>query len=282
MLNLKFWKDPVFSKVIAWFIIAILTIIIASTRKYFLKLIGNINNNISIEEGILRLPTHYIIILLTSLLIAIILLIFIKFKSNIKTKELSNNKLGFVKFLEKGTSDLLTYNELIEESKNIKLMFVSASYFLTTFYNELRKSLIKGGDIQLLLASPNSSFVNDINEIENRKDTNGISQEINLSIERLKQLVSEARKESRLPSTGNATEYGFYNTHLRSSLIIIDNKYCFVIPNVPPKRTRESLGFFFNLDNTSDDNPSSYYLYHFDSLFCELKEKNKIYSVRNE
>lgn len=180
--------------------------------------------------------------------------------------------VGLKRVSSRGSLDTGDLSPCIRRAKTVKVMFVSGHTFLAHHHDDLRDCIQSGGEVKFLLASPKSPFVKDIDRSEGRKPSYGISKEIAASLERLKRLVSEITKNGVDP----IIEYGQYRTHLRISLIIIDDRYCYSILNYPPKRTSESLALMFDTHGLPDETPARHMIKHFDAIFSELKNHGQI------
>lgn len=179
-------------------------------------------------------------------------------------------KLNIQNVTLNGSIESAFLKERIDEAKSIKIMFVSGSTFLHIFNNNLRNLLIRGGRIKLLLANPDSDFVKEIEAIEKRSVVGSLSSEINGSIKRFNILIDQAKnRASDDVAKSMVAEYAFYNTHLRTSLVIIDDIYCYAIFNTPPKTTQESVGLYFI--NILNDNPASHFVEHFNEVYNSVK-----------
>lgn len=172
-----------------------------------------------------------------------------------------------------GSRDTRSLGPRIRVAEQVKIMFTSGATFLALHHEDLLACLQRGGRIRVLLAKPQSEFVEDVERAEGRSMRGEISDEIMHSIERLNRLVREAastKKGGKLLPT-SAVEYGHYRTHLRLSLVIVDDRYCYAILCYSPKRTTEALGLMFEVESISDDSPAHHITKHFDTVFEQLE-----------
>lgn len=183
------------------------------------------------------------------------------------------SNLGIERITTRGSVDTQYLRPLLRKAHSIKIMFVSAETFMTAHYGDLKECISKGGSVKLLIADKGNDFANDINAIEGRPLDDPVSIEISNSVKKLKRAVREAKQDG---ATSFSVEYGYFSTHLRVSLVIIDDRYCHTILNYPPKRTSESLGFLFQRRERNFRGPAADLIAHFDSVFKLLKDIGKV------
>jgi len=107
----------------------------------------------------------------------------------------------------------------------------------------------------------------------------GISQEIESSVKKVRKLVSEAIKSSGESVHDSVVEYGYYRTHLRMSLVIIDDRFCYAILCYSPKRTSEALALLFDTQGVANEGAPQHIIEHFDAVFKQLKEDGHIEQI---
>lgn len=173
-----------------------------------------------------------------------------------------------------GSLDTSSLGPLIRQANSLKIMFVSGDTFITAHLDNIKNCIEAGAKIQVILAKPNSDFIREIESIEGRPSEDGITPEIIGSINKLKRAVREANKTKPFK-----VEYGHFSTHLRVSMVIIDNKHCHVVLNYPPKRTRESLGLRLERQQETEQGVVADLIGHFDAVFQEIKKTDQIYEI---
>lgn len=176
-----------------------------------------------------------------------------------------------------GSKNTSILSEEIKNAKEIKALFVTAnSSFLADHREDLRDCVSKNGSLKLIIGTPNSQFIKDIEEIENLQGTRSINKEIECAIEQLESIKKDAKKINENIHPDNLVKYKNFSTQLRSSIILIDDRICYVIPNTPPITTRENLGFLFWGKNLNEKEGVKHFFKHFDELY----ERSKKHSVR--
>ena len=176
------------------------------------------------------------------------------------------NSMGIQRTSYAGSTDTAPLKRLIASAKNVKVMFTSGVTFLGNHHDDLRTCVVNGGEVTVLLASPNSPFVFDLEQLEGRDAISPISSEIKQSVARLKRIVREATKLVLASTAVGSIKYGYYRTHLRLSLIIIDDRYCYAILCYSPKRTSEALAFLFDVNEATDHPVGRHIIEHFDAV----------------
>ena len=181
-------------------------------------------------------------------------------------------ELSLKKIIYKGSKGTSILCEEIENAKEIKALFVTATNSFLADHNEnLRDCISNGGSLKVIIATPDSQFIKDIEEIEGRDD-GSIDKEIDGTKEKLKLLKNDAERKNKNIDPDKLVEYKHFSTQLRSSIILIDDKICYVVPNAPPIRSGESLGFLFWGKNLNKKKGVENFFKHFDELY-ELSKK---------
>lgn len=184
--------------------------------------------------------------------------------------------VGIRRLTMKGSIETKALRPLIRSAKSLKIIFVSADTFVTTHLNDIRECLEAGGDVRLIVATPDSEFIHNINLVENRPKDDGISPEISDTIKKIKRAAREARINS---DAEFKVSYGYFTTQLRLSLIIIDDRICHVILNYPPKRTSESLGITVEKKASDKKGLAVDLISHFDLLFRQLSSSDGVTQI---
>lgn len=189
--------------------------------------------------------------------------------------------LGLKRISFQGSRDTSGLGHKMKCAKKIRIMFTSGHTFLTAHRDDLRDCVRSGGAVRVLLAKPGSPFVKDVECLEGIGPEFGISKQISLSLVILKQLVSEANKAYSQQGGGSFfVEYGYYRTHLRMSLVIIDDRDCYAILCYSPKRTSEALALLFDTTGMPKDGAAQHIIEHFDAVFERLKSDGKIKQIK--
>ena len=180
-------------------------------------------------------------------------------------------EINLKKIIYKGSKDTSILCEEIKNAKEVKALFVTATNSFLADHNEnLRDCISNGGFLKVIIATRGSQFIKDIEEIEDR-DTGSIDKEIDGAIEKLKLLKKDAKKQAEQQEKNidpdKLVEYKHFSTQLRSSIILIDDKICYVVPNAPPIRSGESLGFLFWGKNLNKKEGVKNFFKHFDELY---------------
>ena len=197
-------------------------------------------------------------------------------KEQIAAKDLNSVRIKRVSYA--GSTDTAALKPLIASATKVKVMFTSGATFLATHHDDLRACVLRGGEVTVLLASANSPFVTDLEGLEGRGGgSSPISTEIKNSVERLGRIVSEAKNHAAVTTALGSIKYGHYGTHLRLSLIIIDDRYCYAILCYSPKRTSEALAFLFDISDEATDHPvGRHMLEHFDAVHLAIRSSGSI------
>lgn len=130
--------------------------------------------------------------------------------------------------------------------------------------------------IQVLLAKPNSEFINDTELNESETRVGHISPEINKTIAMLQEYLKMARDIEGNNGSVDRVYIGHYNTNLRSSILICDDSFGWLTLNLPPTRAVESPSFELKktddrLLNTAND--------HFDRVWTICRSNNSIIEI---
>ena len=132
----------------------------------------------------------------------------------------------------------------LRQARRIRIMAVSGLLLIRHIKEEIVTALReKGASVQVLVATPDSGFVQDVEQAESPMRQGQISPEI----QQIERLLAEYLAEAlggRSPSTVPCSiEIGHYSTHLRCSLILCDDKWGWVTINMAPKRAIELPSF---------------------------------------
>ncbi|MCJ7457170.1 hypothetical protein MUP07_10610 [Candidatus Bathyarchaeota archaeon] len=136
-----------------------------------------------------------------------------------------------------------TMSRHIEKSRIIRIMAVSAQSLIKSHKRAIVTSLRdNSAHVMILLATPRSEFVADLEKSESSSRMGQISPEI----EQVERLLSECAQEAsaaRQHGTVGAVDIGHYRTHLRCSLVLCDDSWGWITLNLAPKRAVELVSF---------------------------------------
>ena len=146
-------------------------------------------------------------------------------------------------------------------------MFTSGAKFFKELQELLRQALSAGTRVEILLATADSDFVNEIeamqkNPAEGQRNFNNISREIDEAAETLKALCED------IP--GAELYLGHFNTQYRGNITIIDDKVAFYNPVLAPRPSSKLLTMKADGPLLADC------IAHFDTLYKLLNEKGAI------
>ncbi len=158
-----------------------------------------------------------------------------------------SRKLGIRGLHKRGDDETERKIKIIENSKDIMIMAVSAKSFFHhlegAFVNSLLKHNLK---IQILLATVKSEFVKDVEIAEGKHRINKISKEIEDTEDQIVGILEEALNRSNISNLNkNKILVANYRSALRNFIIICDNKWGWLTLNMPPKRAVENFSFKF-------------------------------------
>jgi hypothetical protein len=160
-------------------------------------------------------------------------------------------------------------------ANRIRIMVLSGIGLIRSTKKEIIHALVnEKAFIQVLVCEPNTIFIIDTDEMEDREPSSHISTEIINVINLLNEYIKEAQTVKRKEEVGEI-KIGFFSTQLRSSLVICDNDYGWLTFNLPPERAVQSV----SLELIDSDNgllPRS--IKHFDRVWEILEENDKVLS----
>lgn len=180
---------------------------------------------------------------------------------------------GMIAITAKGTVDLDSVRPLVRKAKCVKCMSVSGGAILRNLHSAIEHMIENGGEFHLVLASPQSDFVRNIEKIEQRLAEGEISAEINLAISHLRGIIDKARSTKGSTRIKECT-YAYFTTHLRLSLVAIDDRYYYAVYNLPPHRTSETMGILYDRQCQSNVTVVNQLAEHFDAVIKDCKQRN--------
>lgn len=154
--------------------------------------------------------------------------------SNIEKSEMTKNHISHI--YSKGHA-IASFEHCLKSSSTIELRILgfSAEGFLHTYRSELTQFIRSGKNMKILLASPESLFVQQASEMEGRSK-DAISHSIYSAVELLEAIKTDA---SRMDSAGcGSIEIKHYDTEIRNQVLIcIDkcgNSFAWLTVLIPP------------------------------------------------
>ena len=133
-------------------------------------------------------------------------------------------------------------SERIAAARNIRIMAVSAQTVIKGNRDAIVSALRdKAASIQVLLARPNSKFVKDVERVESPTRSGHISNEILQTKALLEEYLIKAKESADSSVNIGTVEVRHYSSHLRASILVCDDQWCWYTPNLPPKRSIETF-----------------------------------------
>ena len=148
-----------------------------------------------------------------------------------------------------------------------RLMFTSGAKFFKALQDSLREALSSGTRVKILLATPDSDFVKEIEAMqkkpsEGQRNFNNISREIEEAEETLQSLCED------IP--GAELYLGHFNTQYRGNITIVDDRVAFYNPVLAPRPSSRLLTLKVDGHLLADCSA------HFDTLYKLLDETGAI------
>ena len=190
---------------------------------------------------------------------------------NGKQLEISRNQslFGIKDFLRKGVLPERDKKNLFREAILIRLCFANGYNFFCENFLEMESAQKRGTTIHVLLATPNSDFVNEIDIIEKRieRNKNSVGHDLDEVLRKLSSLCRYPNFQIR-----------HYNTMYRYSIILGTFKYgpmkAWFNIFLPPKLAIDSKMFFAE-DTHDDDNIVANLDEYFESVWNDDKLSTK-------
>jgi hypothetical protein len=127
--------------------------------------------------------------------------------------------------------------------------------------------------IHVLLANPNSTFLEEVEQMEGANRKNNIGPEIRAGEALLREYIDEAQNKFGAKGNIGKIYFGYYNTHFRLSILLCDNSWGWITLIMPPMRAVESVSVELKKFDASliDD-----CIRHFDSVWL----KSSVYEIK--
>lgn len=200
-------------------------------------LIGGLASIISIPDKYETIRTICIFFAAIMIIVGILSIIISHYRASLQCPtseiDLSARMLGISRIQQKG--DCTHIDQHIENSKNIKIIATTAVTLLRNKEHSYVKALEKGAEIRILISESNSKLLKDIDLIEGRKIP--CAQEI-IQVEGFLKNIRATTSKGKL-------KIGYYDTLLRSTLIICDN-WGWLTLTLPPTRCHNLPSFEIN------------------------------------
>jgi len=179
--------------------------------------------------------------------------------------------LGIHAFL--GQIDPRITHKKMSKAKNIKLMAVSGIYIIRNCKEEIINALRdQKAVIRILLASPGSILVSEIEEMESPHRSGQISQEIINSKQLLTEFVEEAKIGRSIEEIGIIL-LGHYSTQIRANMLICDDSWGWVTIGFPPKRSAQAFSFELS---KAENGLLSECIQHFDKCWAITENRHQV------
>lgn len=150
-------------------------------------------------------------------------------------------QLGIVQIYARGHGDQHQARIMAKARGSLRILVVSGRALIFGRKEAIVDALANGANLQILLATPHSQFVRDIESAESPQRQGEISREI-ASVEKLlTEYVGEAKKKA--VGAAGSVSVGYYSTELRCSLILCDTEWGWLTINLPPRRAVETCSF---------------------------------------
>jgi hypothetical protein len=165
------------------------------------------------------------VIAVTLVVICIVLSAFLQ---NVSPRALD----GHARILDSGPP--AEFIERLDTATRVDMIFTTGQRFLQTHKRHLEAMIANNGHLRVLVAKPRSQFLRDVQDMESGptwKRTD-LSSEVHGAIQTLREIREFSKR--------GVIEFGTYTTHLRTSAVIIDNKFAWVVLTFPPLRTTET------------------------------------------
>ena len=135
----------------------------------------------------------------------------------------------------------------IDTAVRVDIMFTTGQRFLQTHKRSLVSMVANNGHLRVLVARPRSQFLKDVQEMESSpaRTRADLSPEVRGALQTL--------QEIRETTQSGLIEFGTFTTHLRTSLVIINQRRAWLGITLPPFRTTETPGILATKDGRPDD-----------------------------
>lgn len=226
--------------------------------------------------GVSSAPAQAILLVLFILCLVAALILFLTSKFDVSTAFSILkvcNALGIRRIFLCGKQSVSSQmTQRLMAARTIRIISVSGQALIKAHKSELVKALKNNSAIiKVLIAEPDSEFVMDVEITESKSRRGQISPEIFQVEALLLEYLKEARDDNTQQLQCGRIELGHYTTHLRNSITICDDQWAWFTPNLPPKRSIETVSFELN---SKPDGLLVDCLIHFDRVW-ELAQRAK-------
>ena len=123
---------------------------------------------------------------------------------------------------------------------NIKMISTSAQKTYRFGYGEnLVEAMSRGCEVKVLLATTHSDYVNDLHDLQ-RYPPNGLPVGEHILNDEIIGFEAYFKNNSTSATEGRMT-IGHYRTHFRANMTIIDDRFGFYMPTLPPTSSKKTL-----------------------------------------
>ena len=212
-----------------------------SMVSFWVGIIGTIAALASLGPG--NLKFILVIVFLLLLIIGAIKYLSIIFDlKNAVSILISAKQLGIKRIHAYGRSGK-QMTKALKNAKNISILTASGSRFFWMYKATLTEALLKQRtNIKVALATPQSEFVKDIEEAEQRTSGNRADLEIDQVLAVLSECAKNAREKEKDEKRVGTIQVGHFTTQLRSTMIICDS-WAWMNIALPPKTAVDSVTF---------------------------------------
>jgi hypothetical protein len=216
---------------------------VASGLILLLSAIGSFASVYSIQEPMIRYPMLSACLLITFTALYLFLASYMDLWNAFRNLT-TIRSLGIRRVYSNGTSANELVRSNVKKAKSIRIVSVSGDALIKMLKDDLIYALrTNSASVRVLLATPNSQFVRDVEESENINRIGHISPEIVKAEALLREYLVEAKSSSQEHSVIGKVALGHYTTHLRSSLVLCDNAWGWLTLSLPPIRAVQSPSF---------------------------------------
>ena len=151
------------------------------------------------------------------------------------------------------------------ERDGIKMIATTGGSTIKKFGEYFSRTIRKGCQIHILVASKNSAYVNDLHQLQHAV---GLTHDLNRELD---DLVNFFRSQSASRAESTTITIGRYETQFRANMFIFDDKHCFYMPTLPPTESILSIGL--EVKKMKSDGLFENCRKHFDSIWQAVEKE---------
>lgn len=172
-------------------------------------------------------------------------------------------------------------SERLARARHIAIMSTSATRVIEIQKTYLVEALSAGCSLRLLVPELHSPFLRDVEQSESEDVyREPISEEIVKVRRRLREAVGEAgrlaARRNRAVRSGSV-RIGYFTTHLRSTMILVDDQWGWLTLTLPPARAPQTPSF--ELGSAGQHTLLDACLRHFDRTWAIVTERGKVDAI---